>query len=444
MIQLSDRFNYKRLLRFSFPSIVMVVFTSIYGVVDGFFVSNYAGKTPFAAVNFIMPVLMILGCIGFILGTGGSAIISKKIGENDIKKANEIFSMLVYVSIIMGIILMVLGLISIRNVVILLGAEGRLLEDCVTYGRIILLAIPFFILQYEFQCLFVTAAKPGLGLFITIASGASNMMLDALFVAVFNWGLIGAATATAVSQLVGGILPLIYFGRKNTSMLRIKKFKWDFRALVKACTNGSSELMNNISMSIVSMLFNARLMKYAGEDGVASYGVLMYVSMVFQAVFIGYSVGTAPLISYNYGARNQDEVKGLLKKSVVIIGSFSVVMFASGEILSRPLSLIFVGYDKTLLKMTVHAFTIFSVSFLFSGLNIFGSSFFTALNDGFTSALISFLRTMIFEIGAVIVLPIFFELDGIWCSVVAAEVMALIVTAAVLVIKRKKYNYYNV
>ncbi len=444
MIQLSDRFNYKRLLRFSFPSIVMVVFTSIYGVVDGFFVSNYAGKTPFAAVNFIMPVLMILGCIGFMLGTGGSAIISKKMGENDIKKANEIFSMLVYVSIIMGIILMVLGLISIRNVVILLGAEGRLLEDCVTYGRIILLAIPFFILQYEFQCLFVTAAKPGLGLFITIASGASNMMLDALFVAVFNWGLIGAATATAVSQLVGGILPLIYFGRKNTSMLRIKKFKWDFRALVKACTNGSSELMNNISMSIVSMLFNARLMKYAGEDGVASYGVLMYVSMVFQAVFIGYSVGTAPLISYNYGARNQDEVKGLLKKSVVIIGSFSVVMFASGEILSRPLSLIFVGYDKTLLKMTVHAFTIFSVSFLFSGLNIFGSSFFTALNDGFTSALISFLRTMIFEIGAVIVLPIFFELDGIWCSVVAAEVMALIVTAAVLVIKRKKYNYYNV
>lgn len=444
MIQLSDRFNYKRLLRFSFPSIVMVVFTSIYGVVDGFFVSNYAGKTPFAAVNFIMPVLMILGCIGFMLGTGGSAIISKKMGENDIKKANEIFSMLVYVSIIMGIILMVLGLISIRNVVILLGAEGRLLEDCVTYGRIILLAIPFFILQYEFQCLFVTAAKPGLGLFITIASGASNMMLDALFVAVFNWGLIGAATATAVSQLVGGILPLIYFGRKNTSMLRIKKFKWDFRALVKACTNGSSELMNNISMSIVSMLFNARLMKYAGEDGVASYGVLMYVSMVFQAVFIGYSVGTAPLISYNYGARNQDEVKGLLKKSVVIIGSFSVVMFASGEILSRPLSLIFVGYDKTLLKMTVHAFTIFSVSFLFSGLNIFGSSFFTALNDGFTSVLISFLRTMIFEIGAVIVLPIFFELDGIWCSVVAAEVMALIVTAAVLVIKRKKYNYYNV
>ncbi len=444
MIQLSDRFNYKRLLRFSFPSIVMVVFTSIYGVVDGFFVSNYAGKTPFAAVNFIMPVLMILGCIGFMLGTGGSAIISKKMGENDIKKANEIFSMLVYVSIIMGIILMVLGLISIRKVVILLGAEGRLLEDCVTYGRIILLAIPFFILQYEFQCLFVTAAKPGLGLFITIASGASNMILDALFVAVFNWGLIGAATATAVSQLVGGVLPLIYFGRKNTSMLRIKKFKWDFRALVKACTNGSSELMNNISMSIVSMLFNARLMKYAGEDGVASYGVLMYVSMVFQAVFIGYSVGTAPVISYNYGARNQDEVKGLLKKSVVIIGSFSVVMFASGEILSRPLSLIFVGYDKTLLKMTVHAFTIFSVSFLFSGLNIFGSSFFTALNDGFTSALISFLRTMIFEIGAVIVLPIFFELDGIWCSVVAAEVMALIVTAAVLVIKRKKYNYYNV
>lgn len=442
MIQLSDRFNYKRLLRFSFPSIVMVVFTSIYGVVDGFFVSNFAGKTPFAAVNFIMPVLMILGCIGFMMGTGGSAIISKKMGENDLKKANEIFSMLVFVSMILGIILMVLGIVSIRTVATLLGAEGRLLEDCVTYGRIILLAIPFFILQYEFQCLFVTAAKPGLGLFITIASGAANMILDALFVAVFQWGLIGAAAATAVSQFVGGVLPLIYFGRKNKSLLRIGKFKMDVWVLVKTCTNGSSELMNNISMSIVSMLFNARLMKYAGEDGVASYGVLMYVSMVFQAVFIGYSVGTAPVISYNYGARNQDELKGLLKRSVVIIGGFSVIMFAAGEILSRPLSLIFVGYDEALLKMTVHAFTIFSVSFLFSGFNIFGSSFFTALNDGFTSALISFLRTMIFEIGAVIILPIFFELDGIWCSVVAAEVLALIVTVILLVCKRKKYRYF--
>lgn len=442
MIQLSDRFNYKRLLRFSFPSIVMVVFTSIYGVVDGFFVSNFAGKTPFAAVNFIMPVLMILGCIGFMMGTGGSAIISKKMGENDLKKANEIFSMLVYVSVILGIILMVLGIVSIRTVATLLGAEGRLLEDCVTYGRIILLAIPFFILQYEFQCLFVTVAKPGLGLFITVASGAANMILDALFVAVFKWGLIGAAAATAVSQFVGGVLPLIYFGRKNKSLLRIGKFKMDVRALVKTCTNGSSELMNNISMSIVSMLFNARLMKYAGEDGVASYGVLMYVSMVFQAVFIGYSVGTAPVISYNYGAHNQDELKGLLKRSVVIIGGFSVIMFAAGEILSRPLSLIFVGYDEALLKMTVHAFTIFSVSFLFSGFNIFGSSFFTALNDGFTSALISFLRTMIFEIGAVIILPIFFELDGIWCSVAAAEILALIVTVILLVCKRKKYRYF--
>lgn len=442
MIQLSDRFNYKRLLRFSFPSIVMVVFTSIYGVVDGFFVSNYAGKTPFAAVNFIMPVLMILGCIGFMMGTGGSALISKKMGENDVKKANEIFSMLVYVSIILGIILMALGIISIRTVVMLLGAEGRLLEDCVTYGRIILLAIPFFILQYEFQCLFVTAAKPGLGLSITIASGVANMILDALFVAVFKWGLIGAAAATAVSQFVGGVLPLLYFGRKNTSMLRIGSFKMDILALVKTCTNGSSELMNNISMSIVSMLFNARLMKYAGEDGVASYGVLMYVSMVFQAVFIGYSVGTAPVISYNYGARNQAELKGLLRKSVVIIGSFSVIMFAAGEILSRLVSFIFVGYDETLLNMTVHAFTIFSVSFLFSGLNIFGSSFFTALNDGFTSALLSFLRTMIFEIGAVIILPIFFELDGIWCSVVTAEAMALLITVILLVCKRKKYNYF--
>lgn len=441
MIQLSDHFDYKRLLRYTFPSIVMLIFSSIYGVVDGFFVSNFVGKTPFAAVNFIMPLLIILGCVGFMFGTGGSALIAKTLGEGKSRKANELFTLIVWVSVLCALLLAVSGFVLLRPIAALMGAQGQLLEDSILYGRIILPALPFYILQYEFQCLFATAGKPKLGLGITVAAGVTNMALDALFVAVFSWGLVGAASATALSQFVGGVIPLLYFGRKNRSLLRFVKCKFDGGALLKTCTNGASELMSNISMSIVSMLYNLQLMKYAGDDGIAAYGVLMYVSMIFQALFIGYSVGVAPVVGYHYGAQNHDELKNLLKKSLVLIGSFSVVMFFAGEILGRPLSLLFVGYDAGLLDMTVHAFAIFSFSFLMSGLTILGSSFFTALNDGLTSAIIAFLRTLVFQIAAVCILPLFWGLDGIWFSIIAAEIMALLVTVLFLLGKRKKYHY---
>ena len=441
MIQLSDHFHYKHLLRFTMPSIIMLVFTSIYGVVDGFFVSNFAGKTQFAAVNFIMPLLMILGCVGFMFGTGGGALIAITMGTGNGKKANEIFSLLVYVSAGCGVALGLAGLLLLGPVAVLMGAEGDMLEACVRYGRIVLAALPFFVLQYEFQCLFATAEKPKLGLLVTVAAGMTNMILDALFVAVFSWGLEGAAAATALSQFVGGVIPLIYFGRKNSSLLRLVKCRFDGGALVKACTNGASELMSSISMSIVSMLYNVQLMKYAGADGIAAYGVLMYVSMIFQAIFIGYSVGAAPVVGYHYGAQNRDELKSLLRKSAVLIGGFSAAMFLAGETLCRPLSGIFVGYDEELLDMTVHAFAIFSFSFLFSGVSVYGSSFFTALGDGLTSALISFLRTLVFQIAAVLFFPLVWELDGIWLSIVFAEVMAVAVTLLLLYGKRKKYGY---
>lgn len=440
-IQLSDHFNYQKLLRFTFPSIIMLVFTSIYGVVDGFFVSNFAGKTPFTAVNFIMPFLMILGSCGFMFGTGGGALIAKTMGEGKKEDANRLFSLIVYTSAVCGIVLAVLGILFIRPLAALLGASGQLLDDSVTYGRIILLAIPAYILQYEFQCLFATAEKPALGLYVTIAAGLTNMVLDALFVAVFSWRLQGAAAATALSQCVGGIVPLIYFARPNGSTLRLGKTRFEKRALLKTCVNGSSELMSNISMSIVSMLYNVQLLKYAGENGVAAYGVLMYVSLIFQAVFIGYSVGTAPVISYHYGAGDSDELKGLLKKSLILTGMFAVVMFASSYILARPLSVVFVGYDEELLNLTVQAFSIFSFSFFFSGYSIFGSSFFTSLGSGLISAAISFMRTLLFQTAAVLIFPLLWKVDGIWLSTVMAEFMAVAVTVFFLQRNRKKYRY---
>lgn len=440
-IQLSDHFTYGRLFRFTLPSIVMLIFSSLYGVVDGFFVSNFVGKEAFTAVNFIMPFLMILGAIGFLFGTGGGALIARTMGEGNPELANRQFSLVVYVSLGLGVILTVLGFWMLRPVASLLGAEGVLLEDCVRYGRVILLANPAYILQYEFQCLFATAQKPKLGLYVTVASGLTNMVLDALFVAVFPWGLEGAAAATALSQCVGGLLPLLYFGRKNSSRLRLTRTQWMGRALLKVCGNGSSELLSNISMSLVSMLYNVQLLRYAGQDGVASYGVLMYVMLVFQSIFIGYSIGVAPVVSYQYGAKNSAELRGLRQKSLRVIGAAAVLMFAVALLSAEPLSRIFVGYDAALLDLTLHAFSIYSFSFLFAGFSIFASAFFTALNDGLTSAVISFVRTLVFQVVCVLVFPLIWGVDGIWLAIVGAEMLAVAVSAGFLVIKRKKYGY---
>lgn len=419
----------------------MMVFTSIYGVVDGFFVSNFAGKVPFTAINFIMPFLMILGSLGFMFGTGGGALIAKTLGEGKADRARRIFSLIVYLSAACGIVLALLGQVFLRPIAAALGAEGQMLRDSVTYGRIILISIPAYILQYEFQCLFAVAEKPKLGLYVTIAAGCTNIVLDGIFVALFGWGLEGAAAATAISECVGGVVPLIYFVRPNGSLLRLGKTRFDGRALGKACVNGSSELMSNISTSIVSMLYNVQLLKYAGEDGVAAYGVLMYVSFVFMAIFIGYSMGTAPIIGYHYGAANHGELKGLLRKSLLVVGVFAVAMFAAAYASARPLSHVFVGYDEGLLKLTLQAFSIFSFSFFFSGYAIYGSSFFTALNNGLISTAISFLRTLVFQIAAVLIFPMVWGVDGIWLSCVAAEMMAVAVTALFLKIKQKEYRY---
>lgn len=440
-IRLSDHFSYQRLMRFTLPSILMMVFTSIYGVVDGFFVSNYVGKTAFAAVNFIMPFLILLGTVGFMFGTGGSALIAKTLGEKNQEKANALFSMIVYVSIGCGLFLMILGYVLVEPVALWLGAKGTMLEDCFTYSYPIMIAVPAYILQFEFASFFITAEKPKLGLWVTILAGVTNMVLDLFFVAIFQWGLVGAALATGLSQFVGGIVSILYFTRKNTSLLHLTKTSLDWASMWKTCTNGSSELMSNISMSVVGMLYNAQLMNYAGENGIAAYGVIMYVNMIFLAIFLGYSIGCAPVIGYHYGAENHCELQSLLKKSMVLIGIFSISMFGFAQLLALPLSKLFVGYDPALCTLTVRGFQLYSLSFLFSGIAIFGSSFFTALNNGFVSALISFLRTLLFQIICVLLLPLWFGIDGIWISIVAAEVMAVCITLLLMLRHRTVYHY---
>lgn len=442
-IQLSDHFTYGKLIRFTIPSIAMMIFTSVYGVVDGFFVSNFAGKTPFSAVNLIMPFLMIVATVGFMFGTGGTAIVAKTFGEGNKEKANKYFSLFVYVAFALGVIFAILGIVFIRPVSALLGAEGNLLENCVVYARIILAALPFYVLQLLFQSFFAAAEKPQLGLAVTVSAGVTNMVLDAVLVILMpqEYKLAGAAIATAMSQFVGGIIPLLYFFRKNNSILRLGKTTFDGKAILKACTNGSSEFMSNVSMSVVGMLYNIQLLKYAGENGVAAYGVMMYVSMIFSAAFIGYSIGVAPVISYNNGAQNYKESKGVLCQSLTMIGAFGISMVAAAELSALPLTKIFVGYDTELMAMTASGFKIFALSFIFMGFAIFSSGFFTALNDGLTSALISFLRTLVFQVAAVLLLPLIWEINGVWISIVVAEVMAVAISAVFLVVKRKKYHY---
>ena len=440
-IQLSDHFTFGKLLRFTLPSIAMMIFTSIYGVVDGIFVSNFAGKTPFAAINLIMPYIMIIGTVGFMVGTGGTALISKTLGMGDRKKANELFSMLTSVCVISGIVLTVIAIAFLRPAAIFFGAEGEMLENCMVYGTIVLSSATAYIVQFAFQSFCVTAEKANLSLIMTVASGVCNIVLDALFVAVFHWGLVGAAVATAVAQFSGAVIPLVYFGKENKSLLRLGKFRFDGKALLKTCANGSSELMSNLSLSVVSILYNLQLMRYAGEDGIAAYGVIMYVNLFFLSVFIGFSIGSGPLFGFNHGADNRVELKNLFRKSIMILGVASLTMCASAILLSKPLSSVFVGYDPDLWEMTGRGFRIYALSFLLCGFNIFGSALFTAFNNGLISAIISFIRTLVCQIAAVMILPIFLDLDGIWFAVVVAESVAALLTVACFIRYRRKYHY---
>lgn len=442
-IQLSDHFTYARLFRFVLPSIVMMVFTSIYGVVDGLFVSNFAGKTAFASINLIMPFLIILGAMGFMLGTGGTALVSRVLGEGDKEHANKYFSMITLFGILLGVILTVVGVLAMRPMAILLGATEAMVDDCVLYGRIVVCFLTSFMLQNMFQSFLIAAERPKFGLLITLAAGVTNMVLDALFVGVFRWGIAGAAIATGISQTVGGVVPLMYFLFSKSSPLRLRWTEFEAQPLLRSCANGSSELMSNISGSLIGMLYNAQLMRFLGEDGVATYGVLMYVQFIFVVIDIGYSIGCAPIISYHYGARNHPELRNLLTKGLKVMGILGIVMTIAAISLSGTLANIFVGYDATLCELTRHAFHLFSFAFLLAGFNIFLSSFFTALNNGGVSAAISFLRTLVFQAASVILLPMALDVDGLWWAASAAEALAFVVSIGFLLAMKGKYHYFD-
>ena len=441
-IQLSEHFTYQKLVKFTMPTIIMMIFTSIYGVVDGIFVSNCVGSEAFAAVNLIMPAIMILGSIGFMIGTGGSALVSKTIGEGKTKKANEYFSMLIYLLLVIGVVLSIAGIFLVRPISILLGAEGDMIQDCVTYGRTLMIALTPFLLQNSFQSFLVVAEKPQMGLAISIVSGVLNMLLDFLLIYVFQLGIFGAALATGISQMAGVIVPFVYFLRNNHSKLKLVKTKFELKPILMACSNGSSEMVSNLSMSLVNMLYNFQLMKYAGSNGVVAYGIIMYVGFIFVGTYLGYSVGTAPIVGYHYGAENKEELKNILSKSLKMLVITSFFMTTLAEILAKPLASIFVSYDDELLELTTNAIRLFAISYLISGINLFASSFFTALNNGFVSAAISFLRTLVFEIAMILVLPMIWGLNGIWLAVVVAEILALIVSSLFLIGNRKKYQYF--
>lgn len=440
-IQLSDHFTYRRLLRFVLSPVLMMIFTSLYSIVDGFFISNYVGKTPFAAVNLIMPVSMGVGTIGFMVGTGGSAIVSKTLGEGKKELANKYFSMMIYFAILLSLALSVIGFIFTPQICTALGAKGELHRNCVIYGRILFLSETAFVLQYAFQSFFVAAEKPGLTLKISIAAGLTNAFLDFLFIVVFRWGIAGAAAATALGQVVGGILPLLYFSRKNTSLLRLVKTPLEPGILKRTCFNGASEMVTNLSGSIVNILYNFQLMRIAGENGVAAYGVIMYANFLFMAVFFGYSIGSAPIISFHYGAGKHSELKNLFRKSLLLMGICGIAMTLFSELFAAPLVKIFAGYDADLYAMTVRGFQLYCFSFLLMGINVFASAFFTALSNGGVSAAISFLRTFLLQIAAVLLLPLFLGIDGIWLAVVAAELLTLVITIVFLVKNADKYHY---
>lgn len=441
-IALSGHYGYMRLVRSSVPSILMMLVGSIYSVVDGLFVSNFVGTTAFAALNVIWPAIMIIGAIGLMIGTGGTALVSMTKGTGDPERADQLFSMLVRFTLLTAVVFMVPLFFLMEPLARMLGADGEMVHQCVVYGRICALGLPAFMLQMTFQSFFMTAEKPQLGTIMSLVCALTNMALDALFIVGFHWGLAGAAAASMIACCVGGFYPLWYFGsRFNTSSLKMVRAPFERKPILKACSNGLSEYVGNISFNILAICYNLQLLRMMGENGVAAYSVLLYYGYVFAAVFFGFNIAVAPVVGYNYGAENYGELRSLLRHSTVLLFILGALMTLASELLAGPAARLFVGYDPELTALTRHAIHLYMISFFLAGFNIFVSAWFTALNNGRVSALVSFLRSLVFELGFVFLLPAFIGPDGIWLAVDAADVCCLILSVTLLLAYRKRYGY---
>ncbi len=448
MISLSDHFNFRRIFNFVISPMLMMIFISMYGIVDGYFISNYTSLDAYAGVNLIMPIIMVVGGLGFMFGTGGSALSSKLLGEGNKSKANKVFTMMLLIDIIVGVSISIVGFLLIKPIAnamgrITDGSTQGMVEQAIKYGRILSLGQVFFMIQNLFHSYFVVDEKPKLGFLYTLLAGFTNIILDFLFIKIFKWGVVGAAVATISGYIVGSVFPLIHFIKNKNGNINLEKTKIEFKVIKQSCFNGSSEFVNNISSSIVGLVFNIQLLKYYGQDGISAYGTLMYVSFIFVAIFIGYSIGMAPIIGFNYGAQNKKELRNVLLRSIVIISFFAVVMLVLGELLGPQFSKLYIKNDEELLNLTIFAFRIFSIHFLFCGFTIFLSSFFTALNNGLISAVISFMRTIVFQITFVIVIPLIFGKEGIWWSIIICEFLALVLAFIFLFVYNKKYGYFK-
>ena len=446
-IHLSDHFTYKKILRFTIYPILMMLITSIYWIVDGFFISNYVGPSAFAGVNLIFPVVMIVACIGFMFGSGGAALVSKKLGEGDSDGANKTFSLITYVTLGTGLILSLIFFFLVRPIAMgfasinQVEASEAMIDSAEVYGRIMVGGVFLYIMQGYFHSFFSVNEKSSLGFLFTLISGLTNMLLDYLLIGVFRAGVVGAACASLSGMFISAVGPFLYFRFGKNNLIKLGKPRWNLNEITQSIANGSSEFVSNVSGSIVTIVFNVQLLKYIGEVGVSAYGIIGYVCFVFFAIFIGYSIGIAPVIGYNYGAKNPVELTNVLRKSFVIISVSGVAMTLLSAGLADPITRIFSAGVGELHTLGVRAMRIFSICYLMAGFSMFGSSFFTALNNGLISALISFCRTLVFQLGSVFVLPLIVGVDGIWFSIIVAEFLSMVMTIIFISARRRKYGY---
>lgn len=438
---ISERLNLPRLFLACVPMILMMISISIYSVVDGFFVSNFAGKIQFAAVNLIYPFIMVVGSLGFMMGTGGTALVAKKMGEGKTEEAKKLFFNCFVVTVALGVVFSSIFVFLLPKIAEGLGADEAMLPYCVDYGRILILGITFFNLQNMFQPFFAASGRPGLGFAITIGAGVANIVFDAIFVAGAGWGCVGAAWGTVIGQVVGGFLPVIYYFAKNKSALRLVPAKMQWGAIFKMGANGLSEFVSQIAVSVLSMIMNVLLMKHYQENGVSAYGIICYVWLIFAATFIGLCMGISPRISYVYGEKNKPELRRLTQRALALFIFAGLFEFIMAEALTVPLSYAYAGYDEGLRQLTCHASFIYSIIYLALGINMFGSSFFTALNNGLVSALLSFARLMLFEAVSVYLCSLFWQGDGIWWGVVIGEALGFVMNFLVIFIHGKRYGY---